>query len=100
MKFKPTLFALFIAALPMAAQAGQASERSIQLHEPLSTPKQATTQDAPEPVAMMTIAQTFEHADQSTAMAKARANLSAQYQDVPRVKASNDALQLSLNATK
>lgn len=42
MKFKPTLFALFIAALPMVAQAGQASERSIQLHEPLSTPEQAT----------------------------------------------------------
>ncbi|USZ51105.1 hypothetical protein [Halomonas sp. DN3] len=72
MAIKPTLAALLIAAIAMAAQAGLATAFSRQLSEPLSAVQQAATYHASREGAVMDMASAYEHADQSAAMAESR----------------------------
>lgn len=102
MTFKPTLAALLIAAMPVAAQAGQASALSMQFSEPLSAVQQGTAQSVSGVETLRGLASAFEHADQSAAMAESRARLNARYRagDGPGGKSISAGLQLARNATK
>ncbi|GKW47931.1 hypothetical protein [Halomonas sp. NCCP-2165] len=102
MTIKPTLAALLIAAIPMAAQAGQATALAMQLSEPLSAVQQADTHSISGDGAVRDIASAYEHADQSTAMAESRARLNTRYRDseVNSAKLTSAGLQLARNATK
>ncbi|MDR5875734.1 hypothetical protein LPL18_015475 [Halomonas sp. CUBES01] len=99
MKLKTTLSALVIAAVPMAAQAGQASERTMELNEPLQTAGQVTHQDAGTSVSVMDVSQGIVSEGDSTAMAKARANLQANYQHETDIELSADELAPAREAT-
>lgn len=93
MKIKLIISALLIAALPAIAQAGQATDRSMQLSEPLSTEQsQATTH----------LGSTSNLVEQgsSTAMSAARAKLNATQQaHESNVAATANQLQLAREAT-
>lgn len=99
MKLRTTLSALVIAAVPMVSQAGQASERTMQLNEPLKTTGQVTHQDAGTATSVMDISQDIVSEGNSAAMTKARANLQAKYQHETDIELSADELAPAREAT-
>ncbi|SDN94252.1 hypothetical protein [Vreelandella arcis] len=99
MNLRPTLSALIIAAIPMAAQAGQASELTMQLNEPLSTSSQVADQDSQAHVSVMDISREIENEGKSAAMAKARAILNAKHQHKTDIEVTGDPLQPAREAT-
>ncbi|MCO7248048.1 hypothetical protein [Halomonas sp. Mc5H-6] len=98
MKLKTTLSALVIVALPMVAQADPATERAIQLSEPLKT-GQVTQQDADTSVSVMDLSQDIVSEGDSAAMKKARASLRAGNQHETDIQLSADQLELARQAT-
>ncbi|ALM52926.1 hypothetical protein [Halomonas huangheensis] len=96
MKIKLISASLLLAALPLAAQADPATERALQLSEPLS----AGTHSArvSEPVADVSFDLVAE--GNSAAIAQSRLKLRAQQQDTTDITISEHAQQLALNATR
>lgn len=94
MSLKPMLSALLIAAIPMAAQAGQAPALTSQLNDPL-----ATTQQAPAQEAVINVAGSIENEGSSTAMTKARATLKAQHRQATNIELTGDPLTPAKKAT-
>ncbi|MBF7053110.1 hypothetical protein IOC61_07215 [Halomonas sp. KAO] len=93
MSLKPMLSALLIAAIPMAAQAGQAPALTSQLNEPLAT------QQAPAQETVMSVSGPIENEGSSTAMAKARATLKAQHRQATNIELTGDPLTPAKKAT-
>lgn len=100
MNLKPTLSALIIAAIPMAAQAGQASVLTLQLNEPLSTSSQATRQGNEAHVPVVAFPGAIENGGTSAAMAKARAMLNAEDDHTQAIEVAGDRLKLARKATR
>ncbi|WP_280553704.1 hypothetical protein [Halomonas sp. 25-S5] len=100
MKLKPILSALMIAAIPVAAQAGQASVLTLQLNEPLSTSRQATRQGNEAHVPMMDISGAIGNDGNSTALAKARATLNAKDHHTQAIELAGGPLTPARKATK
>lgn len=100
MNLKPTLSALIIAAIPMAAQAGQASVLTLQLNEPLSTSSQATRQGNEAHVPMMDVSGPVGNDGNSAAMSKARATLNAKDDHTQAIEVAGDRLKLARKATR
>lgn len=94
MKLKPMLSALLITALPMAAQAGQAPALTMQLNEPLATTQGASAQET-----VVNVSGPVENQGNSTAMAKARAALEAQYHQTTDIELTGDPLKPAKEAT-
>ncbi|WP_275289006.1 hypothetical protein [Halomonas elongata] len=99
MKLKPMFSALLIAALPIAAQAGQASALTMQLNEPLSAPSQAADQDIQHHAAMADVSSDIVADGGSDAMAKARLKLRAEQQHKTDIAVSEDPLAPAREAT-
>ncbi|MCL7928635.1 hypothetical protein [Halomonas llamarensis] len=100
MKLRTTLLALVIAAVPMVAQAGQASERTMQLNEPLKASSQAIHQNADTAaVSVMDVSQKSVIEGDSTAMKKARIILKAKNQHETDIESSADQLEPARKAT-
>ncbi|ALM51721.1 hypothetical protein [Halomonas huangheensis] len=94
MKIKLITASLLLAALPLAAQADPATERALQLSEPLSASTSGNdVYQMPTDVLSHVIAD-----GSSTAMAKARLNLYAQQQGATNIEVDGDPLQLAWDA--
>lgn len=100
MKLKPTLSALIIAAIPMAAQAGQASVLTMQLNEPLSTSSQTTNQGAEAHVPVVGFSGAIGNDGNSAAMAKARDTLNAKDHHTQAIEVAGGPLTPAREATK
>lgn len=99
MKLKPTLSALMIATIPMAAQAGQASVLTMQLNESLATSHQAASQGNDAHVPMREFTGAIGNDGNSTAMAKARATLNAKHHHATVIEVAGDPLKPAREAT-
>ncbi|KGE76792.1 hypothetical protein [Halomonas salina] len=99
MKLKTILSALAIAAIPMAAQAGQASALTMQLSEPLSTSSQAISQGNEAYSPVVDVSGAIENNGDSTAMAKVRATLNAKNHHVSVKEVAGDSLKPARDAT-
>ncbi|GED22601.1 hypothetical protein [Halomonas halmophila] len=86
---------LLLTALPLAAQAGQASERTQQLNEPLA----AISQHAASAQVEADVESDLVAGGGSAAMAQARAELRAKQQHQTDIAVSNDPLQPAREAT-
>jgi len=95
MTLKSIFPAVLIAAMPMAAQAGQASTLTLQLNEPLSNSSsfQGTATNVPP------LSAAIEREGSSAAMAKARAHLEARYHRVTDIELTGDPLKPAREAT-
>lgn len=96
MNIKLITASFLISALPLSAQADPATERALQLSEPLSTKTQATQVSSP----LADVLSDIVAEGSSAAMAKARLKLSAQQQEATDIAISENARQLTLNSTK
>ncbi|WP_069383942.1 hypothetical protein [Halomonas caseinilytica] len=99
MKFKPMFSALLIAALPLAAQAGQASALTQQLNEPLSTASQTEDQKIQGHAPVADVSSVLVAEGSSAAMTKARLKLQAKQQHTTDIAVTGDPLALAHEAT-
>ncbi|MDR5861053.1 hypothetical protein FZZ93_12615 [Halomonas eurihalina] len=95
MKAKLMTASLLFAALPLAAQADPATERTLQLNEPLA----AVSQHAPATQAQADASSDIVAEGGSDAMAKARLKLRAQQQHETDIADSGDSLAPAREAT-
>ncbi|MBS8270999.1 hypothetical protein DYI26_20095 [Halomonas litopenaei] len=103
MKTKSIAASLLLAALPLSAQAGPATEateatdRALRLNqEPLS----ALTRQVDGGYDRQAVARDFDTAGDSAAMAEARLKLRAYHQSPSHIAVSEDAMQLAREATE
>ncbi|MFM9269220.1 hypothetical protein ACJ7V3_03010 [Halomonas elongata] len=99
MQIKPMLSALLIAALPLAAQAGQASALTMQLNEPLSTASQTEDQEIQGHAPIADASSDIVADGGSAAMAEARLKLRAQQQHKTDIAVTGNPLGLAQEAT-
>lgn len=96
MKIKPAISVLLMSAMPLAAQADPATERALQLSEPLSAKTPGVQVSSPPTDVLSDIV-----ADGSSdAMVKARLNIRAQQQGATNITVSENASQLAYSATR
>ncbi|MDT8893443.1 hypothetical protein RSO41_02140 [Halomonas sp. I1] len=95
MKTKLMTASLLLATLPLAAQADPASERALQLGEPLS----AVSQHAPTAQIQADPSADLVAGSGSAAMAKARLKLRAQQQHETNIAVTEDPLKPAREAT-
>ncbi|GEN23257.1 hypothetical protein HCU01_12060 [Halomonas cupida] len=94
MKIKLMTASLLLAALPLAAQADPATDRALQLSEPLSAKTQVNeVSELPNDVLSQVIAE-----GSSDAMAKAQLKRRAQQQDATNIEVNGDPLELAWDA--